>query len=292
MLCSSSDRREGTGLRFTQYPTAAAFSDDVLSVLKTHEIQNNLIYRNIGDGNILLTVKDDDDRVLLVAARTPPHPMVLYERDNLHSEQAAAFFAKSLQEHGIDVDFLMTNSELAQSIVRHYGAAAGKEFVNNQRLVLSVTDRAVKPKRMARGKLRLATQADMHFLPYWCADFNVACSIGAYDLQNGLESAQRQVADENIYLWDNGTPVSMAAAHRKVTGCRFVGYVYTPPHLRGNGYASACVYSLTDRLLTKKYPRCALYIDCANPISNGIYEKIGYEPTGYVEQYKEILKQL
>ncbi|MBN1777140.1 MAG: GNAT family N-acetyltransferase [Clostridiales bacterium] len=275
-------------MRFTQYPTAAAFMDDVLSVLQIHEIQNNLIYRNIGDGNIMLTVKDDDGRVLLVAARTPPHPMVLYERDNLHSEEVAAFFAKSLPEHGIDVDFLMTNSELAQSLVRHYGTTAGKEFVNNQRLVLSVTDRAVKPRRMACGKLRLATEDDMHFLPYWCADFSVACNIGAYNLQNGLESARRLVADEQLYIWENGTPVSMAASHRKVTGCRFVGYVYTPPQLRGNGYASACVYSLTDRLLTKKHPRCALYIDCANPISNGIYEKIGYEPTGYVEQYREV----
>jgi len=275
-------------MRFTRYPTAAAFSDDVLAVLNTHEIQNNLIYRNIGDGNVMLSVKDDGDRVLLVAARTPPHPMVMYERDNMHSEQTAEFFAKSLHEHDIDMDFFMTNSELAQSIVRYYGAATGKRFENCQRLVLSVTDHAAKPKKPARGKLRLATEADLHFLPYWCADFSVACAIGAYDLQNGLESARRLIQDEQLYLWEDNVPVSMAASHRKVTGCRFVGYVYTPPQFRGNGYASACVYTLTRRLLNKKYPRCALYIDCANPISNDIYEKIGYQPTGYVEQYKEI----
>ena len=277
-------------MRFTQYSTADAFACDVLDVLKHHEIQNNLMYRNIGDDNLMLTVKDNEDRVLLVATCTPPHPLVMYERDNLHHGEVASFFARSLHEHGIDVNFLMANDTLIQCVVKHYGAASGKQFVPNQRLVLSVTDHAEKPKRMAGGFLRAATQADMHYLPYWCADFTVVCNIGTYDLQRGLESAQRLIADQCLYIWDDGMPVSMAASHRKVTGCRFVGYVYTPPQLRGKGYASACVYTLTRQLLTQNYPQCALYIDCANPVSNGIYEKIGYQPIGYVQQYREIPK--
>ena len=277
---------------FTQYQTAAAFANDVLPVLKAHEIQNNLLYRNIGDGNVMLTVKADDGRVLLVATRTPPHRMVMYERGNVHDEQAVAFFAKSLYENGLDADHFMTNAELAQSFIRHYGAASGKRFVPDQRLALSVTDHASKPQTLVRGALRLATEADMHFLPYWCADFTVACNIGAYDLQSGLENAERLIAERQLFLWEDGAPVSMAATHRQVTGCRFIGYVYTPPQLRGKGYASACVSNLTESLLTDEFPRCALYIDCANPISNAIYEKIGYRRIDLVEQYRAITSEL
>lgn len=271
---------------FTQYPTAAAFAGDVLDMLREHEIQNNLVFRNIGDGNVMLSVKDRNSHVLLVAARTPPHPMVMYERGNLHSEEAVRFFARSLAGGGISVDFFMTNPVLAQSFIRHYGEAAGTRFAHGQRLRLSVTDRALKPKALAPGALRPATEADMHFLPYWCADFTVACDIGAYDLQSGLESARRLVEARQMYLWEDGAPVAMAAAHRQVTGCRFIGYVYTPPQLRGRGYGTACVYTLTQSLITQASPRCALYIDCANPVSNRIYENIGYRETGIVEQYK------
>lgn len=272
---------------FTRYASAEAFAGDVLDMLGEHEIQNNLIYRNIGDGNVMLTVKDDAGRVLLAADRTPPHPLVMYLRGNRRDEQTVAFFARSLADNGVDIDFVFAQSELAQSFIRHYGAVSGKRFEAAQRLALSVTDAASKPGSLASGRLRLATEADLYFLPHWFADFTVACSIGGYDLKAGLDSAKRLVAEGQLYLWEDGVPVSMAASHRRVTGCRFIGYVYTPPQLRAKGYASACVYTLTKALLTGEYPRCALYVDCSNPISNGIYERIGYRRTGFFQQFKQ-----
>ena len=283
--------REGLILIFTQYATAEAFSGDVLDVLKEHEIQNNLLYRNIGDGHIMLTVKDDAGRVLLAADRTPPHPLVMYLPGNRHDEQVLAFFARSIFENGIDIDFVFAESGIAQDFIHQYGAASGKRFEPAQRLALSVTDVAMKPEKPARGRLRLASENDLYFLAHWCADFTVACSIGGYDLQAGLDSAKRLVEDEQLYVWEDGVPVSMAATHRKVTGCRFIGYVYTPPQLRGKGYASACVYTLTKTLLTPSFPKCALYIDCDNPVSNGIYERIGYRRTGIYQQYKQLPAQ-
>ncbi|HPJ02144.1 MAG TPA: GNAT family N-acetyltransferase [Candidatus Limiplasma sp.] len=274
-------------MRFTQYETAEAFSKDVLDSLNRHAIQNNLLYRNIGDGKVMLTVKDDTGHVLLIADRTPPHPLVMYEHDNRHSEAVVAFFARSLYERNIDIDFLFTEDQLAQSFIRHYAAVSGKRFHPEQRLALSVTDHATPPGRMTPGRLRLATQDDLYYLPHWCADFNVACAIGAYDLQAGVENAKKLVEEQQLYVWEDGIPVSIAASHRKVTGCLIIGYVYTPPQLRGKGYASACVYTLTRDLLTDEYPQCALYIDCDNPVSNHIYEHIGYRRIGIHQQYRE-----
>jgi len=53
--------------------------------------------------------------------------------------------------------------------------------------------------------------------------------------------------------------------------------VYTPPELRGRGYASALVARVTEHLLAGDREFCFLYTDLANPTSNRIYVNVGYE---------------
>ncbi len=57
-----------------------------------------------------------------------------------------------------------------------------------------------------------------------------------------------------------------------------VGPVYTPPELRGRGYASAITAAATQRILASGRRFCFLYTDLANPTSNSIYQQIGYRP--------------
>jgi predicted GNAT family acetyltransferase len=85
-----------------------------------------------------------------------------------------------------------------------------------------------------------------------------------------------------IMLWeDEGEPVSFAGwGGRTPNGIR-VGPVYTPPELRGRGYATALTAELSQRLLDGRLfdggrQFCFLYTDLANPTSNAIYERIGY----------------
>jgi predicted GNAT family acetyltransferase len=77
------------------------------------------------------------------------------------------------------------------------------------------------------------------------------------------------------------------AAHTGPTpnGVR-VGAVYTPPELRGRGYASACTAAVTQRLLADGRRFCFLFTDLSNPTSNSIYQKIGYRPVCDVDQYR------
>lgn len=59
-----------------------------------------------------------------------------------------------------------------------------------------------------------------------------------------------------------------------------VGFVYTPPGLRGRGYASACVAAVSERALASGKRFCTLYTDLANPTSNAIYQRLGYRRIG------------
>jgi hypothetical protein len=98
------------------------------------------------------------------------------------------------------------------------------------------------------------------------------------------EEAARQAAlpapkSRHLMLWEvEGSAVSMAGyAGPTPNGIR-VAWVYTPPNNRGKGFAGACVAALSQKLLDDGRKFCFLYTDLANPVSNHVYQKIGYVP--------------
>lgn len=272
-------------MKFTNYTTAKDFCDDALAILNRHELQNNLLYKNIGDTNFMATVKDDSGNVILTATRTSPLPMVMYETDNIRNDDAVSLFARSLTEHGIDVDVIMTEKELAKSFCEQYGKLTGKEYHSTENLVLYVLDKVNELAPIA-GTFRKVTSDDMFYLPYWLADFVPACNLGEYNLSGGIEGAKRAVDRGSSYVWFDKYPVSFATNTRSISNCAIISQVYTPPNLRGKGYSTACVWNLSQKLLDDGFKYCALYADCANPYSNRVYQKIGYKAVFWYDQYK------
>ena len=84
---------------------------------------------------------------------------------------------------------------------------------------------------------------------------------------------------QGLTLWEaNGEPVSLAGVSRQVAGMVRVAPVYTPPDRRGHGYASAVTAAVNQRALAAGAEEVVLYTDLANPVSNSIYQRIGYRP--------------
>jgi predicted GNAT family acetyltransferase len=78
-------------------------------------------------------------------------------------------------------------------------------------------------------------------------------------------------------LWeDGGEVVSLSGWGGPTPNGIRIGPVYTPPELRGRGYATSLVAELSQALLDAGRRFCFLYTDLANPTSNAIYERIGY----------------
>jgi GNAT superfamily N-acetyltransferase len=73
-------------------------------------------------------------------------------------------------------------------------------------------------------------------------------------------------------------PTSMAAATPIVAGVSRIQHVYTPPEHRRRGYAAACVAQVVARRQAAGAKHCVLYADFANPSSNAIYQRLGFQP--------------
>ena len=87
------------------------------------------------------------------------------------------------------------------------------------------------------------------------------------------------ISGGDLAVWElDGEAVSMAAVSRRTPWSSSIGFVYTPPELRGRGYASAVTAGLSQRELDAGQGWCSLFTDQANATSNHIYADIGYEP--------------
>ncbi len=82
-----------------------------------------------------------------------------------------------------------------------------------------------------------------------------------------------------LTLWEaGGRPVSLAGLTRQVAGQTRVGPVYTPPELRGRGFAAAATVTVSQAALAAGAAEVVLYADLANPTSNALYLRLGYRP--------------
>jgi GNAT superfamily N-acetyltransferase len=131
------------------------------------------------------------------------------------------------------------------------------------------------------GHLRVAGADDLDLVTAWMVRFNE--SLGEAPGRTA-DTVRRRVGLGHFVIWDDGGPCSTAATTAPVAGVTRVHGVYTPDHLRSRGYAEACVGAFSRRLLVAGN-QCVLYTDLANPTSNSIYRRLGYEPISEVVRY-------
>jgi uncharacterized protein len=142
--------------------------------------------------------------------------------------------------------------------------------------------RSVSPPEEVPGGMRLAGSADRALLLDWVDAFakEVLREGPAADPERRERSVDARLAgdDAGFALWEvDGRPVSLAGFGGPTpTGIR-IGPVYTPPDLRGRGYATALTAQVSQLQLDRGRRFCFLYTDLANPTSNAIYTSIGYE---------------
>ena len=228
----------------------------------------------------LATVRDGR-RVVLVAFQTPPWQMVLSEVDD-----EAALDLVVADRRGTSLPAVIGPAEHVETFARLWSAA---EAVPHR---LAMRERiwrlsGVVPPRPSDGAMRAAGTADRAVLAAWLEAFadEALDEGGVPDVGAMVERWLTAGDDRTMWLWADGEPVSLCGVSgRTPTGIR-IGPVYTPPAMRGRGYASNLVAAASQHQLDGGRRACFLFTDLANPTSNHVYEAIGYVPVRDVDRY-------
>jgi predicted GNAT family acetyltransferase len=141
--------------------------------------------------------------------------------------------------------------------------------------IYSITDKPRFPR--ASGFARLVGAEDASLL----ADWQVAFYREAVpqDRLPPREELERDAAEDRFLFWIvNGQPVSMARIVRRLKQSAAITGVYTPPELRGHGYAGSVTAATVERIYAEGRKIACLYANLRNPASNRCYTKIGFTP--------------
>lgn len=128
------------------------------------------------------------------------------------------------------------------------------------------------------GTPRDAADDDRGLLVEWVGLFFEEAFGQSHNDADGFVDTATQ-AGHRFVLWDvAGTPVSMAMLRVPAAGVSRIGPVFTPRDQRGHRYGSAVTAAAAELARRNGTPDVVLFADLANPTSNAIYQRIGFEP--------------
>lgn len=214
-----------------------------------------------------------DGAVVAVALQTPPHNLILSEVEDL-----AAIDALAEGLGGEELPGVVGPPGAVQRFAERWSERTGDGWEVQLEERIFRLQRVIAPLP-APGEMRPATLADRDLVVDWIVAFGEE-ALPEVDAARVAASVDDSLAGigRRIFLWQDGEPVSLAGAGGETPHGIRIGPVYTPPSLRGRGYASALTAAVTQAMLDEGRRFCFLYTDLANRTSNKIYQAIGYEP--------------
>jgi predicted GNAT family acetyltransferase len=279
------------------YDEAGAFLERVRLILEQNEAANSLMLGllsmaaetpGVFGGLPYMGLFEDAGETLLIALKTPNAKLVLYADtgptvpDECFDLLAADLAAKSLKVPGVLGPPALT-ARFAPRWVSHKG---GSYRLWLREGIYELTE--VVPPRPVAGSFRPAHPEDAELLARWLMAFQEEALGLSATFEEVIGQVHQRIEAGNLFVWQDqtGRVVTLAARSRPTRHGATVNAVYTPPELRGKGYASNCVAALSQLILDSGKRFAALFTDLSNPTSNHIYQKIGYK---HLLDYDEIV---
>jgi hypothetical protein len=198
--------------------------------------------------------------------QTPPFPVLLTELP----DDALPALMETLDPVHVNAD-----RALAEKIGEIWRRRTGVEPEVERRTRLYRLGQLVPPRPAPPGQARMAGPDDRDLLFDWHHRFHR--EVGE-EIGDRTTLINDRISYGGLSLWEvDAVPVAMAGRTRASGGMIRLGPVFTPVELRSRGYGAAvtAAVSADAQQLAREV---LLFTDLTNPISNAIYQRLGYQP--------------
>lgn len=265
-------------MRFEWFDDVERYKQLVMEGLLEKEAQNNVAIGVLNSNAensaewLMGAAIQEDGELALAAVCTPPFNILLHEAGDREQNEALALLVEALGRRGVKLPGVLAERGLANRFARLY---AQNGFRVHMSMYVMKLEQLAELER-APGYARAVQQKDLYFVPYWEKAFAEECMLPAGSIQELYEKRKKSLENGGLFLWVDEEPVAQAGCARNLVNGKAIANVYTPPQFRGKGYATSLVAHICKKVLESGAKFCVLYADAANPISCGIYKKIGF----------------
>jgi GNAT superfamily N-acetyltransferase len=210
--------------------------------------------------------------VRAAALRTPPYGLNV---SSLPDQAADELAAKIAAVRGTALNAVIGDEASGTAFAAAWSAATGASSYLGRRMRLYRLGTLVPLDPAPAGTARVATAEDATVAYAW---------HDAFAAETGQRSAARAIIDSQLgngqlVLWETKDgPAAIASLTPVLTGVARVGQVYSPPATRGRGHGGAVTVAASRLAWERGAREVLLFTDLANPISNGLYLRLGYRP--------------
>ncbi len=280
-------------LTLARFSDPAAYRARAEAFLMTHEAANNLqlgltsalMHKpDLFGESLYFAVVEAGPEVVAAALMTPPHRLIV-----AHCLRPAALdlIVRDVYAFRPETPGVIGLADVSRQAAERWAALTGRAVSRGMAERIYQLTRARPPEGVS-GRLRRATASDRGLLVEWVTAFQREAfdepqPAGVERLVDNWLTLPPEI--RGAFLWEDRQPVSLAGYGGPTPNGIRLGPVYTPPALRGRGYASACVAAASQLLLDAGRRVVFLFTGLANPTSNKIYLSIGYEPVADVDEY-------
>lgn len=192
--------------------------------------------------------------------------------------EASGELAAFLGERDVPIKGINANAAVAEGFLARYDA---KGRTVQKCLSMDIMEcRALKDIAGQEGSYRPATKEDVDWVLEGCVAFEQEALGTQADREELKENIiNHQIGEKRLRLFclPDGAPVAMANRTRNLKHGFVINQVYTLPAYRGMGYAQTLIHKMCEEFFREGYDFATLFVDKTNPVSNRVYEKVGFE---------------
>ena len=177
---------------------------------------------------------------------TPPHRLILHAESG--DPEPLRLLAHALVTDGWHVPGVGGIKPMSKAFAEVWSAVTGQPHRAGMNERVYELRRVTPPHPPIPGMLRVATEDDLPLMTEWVWGFIQDAGLEG-TAEGAREIAELRIADRDLFIWEDGGPVSTVTKTRHSTHGIVVSLVYTPPAYRNRGYASAAVAALSQQLL-------------------------------------------
>lgn len=256
-------------MKYTIYANGQDFLKENLSLLNTQPIKTAFFVLDAGmieqttSQNYAIRVWEESK--VLLALHCQDVPLILFGDADLCEQ-----LVEILIENSFEFDRVLADEDLCTGVLSHYCNKVGGNYKVNLRMDI-MQCKQVAP--FDGSLVEWATEADVEEIVLLNKGFDEDVCF-PYDEQKVRERVQRDISQYAV-IRKEGKIISLAKYAKRTPINYCVSMVYTVPQYRNQGYSRKVVSTITQKILDEG--RVAyLFVDETNPISNGLYQKIGY----------------